>query len=545
MPESSRVVADPASRLGAIDRSFDLLVIGGGVTGCGIAREATMRGLSVVLIEKDDFASGTSSRSSRLVHGGVRYLEHGHLKLVFEASAERRRLLRLAPHLVRPLRFTWPVYRGARMPRWKLLAGLTLYDALALFRNVGRHRRLSALEVTGLQPTLKTDGLVGGATYYDAATDDCRLTLAVALDARDRGATLVNHARVTSLTIENGRTTGADVSDDLTGTTARIRARVVVNATGPWSDEVRALEDVQAQKKVQGSKGVHICVDRSRLDNHDALTLLSPDDGRVMFVLPAGELTIIGTTDTFTDVSPDAIRASEGDVRYLLDAANWFFPAAKLTAGDVVAAWAGIRPLAAATAAGSSVSASREHAITVTPTGVVTITGGKLTTFRVMAAETVEVALKQLHRDAPPSRSEGAPIAWDLSATVDGVVGDAQSASGDAELAAHLVASYGSRWRDVWASIRDEPGGTERVAANAPVRMGELRYSCRSEMACGLADLLIRRTRLAYQLRDHGQSIAEAVARYVAPTLGWPAQDVAAHVACYRAEVDRIFSIDR
>jgi glycerol-3-phosphate dehydrogenase len=200
----SALVSDPArlSPLGA--RHFDLLVIGGGITGSGIVREAAMRGLSAALVEKEDFASGTSSRSSRLVHGGVRYLEHGHLRLVFESSAERRRLLRLVPHLVHPLRFTWPVYGGARIPRWKLLAGLTIYDALALFRNVARHHRLSATAVAELQPMLRSDGLRGGATYYDAATDDSRLTLAVALDARARGATIVNHASVTRLIIENG-----------------------------------------------------------------------------------------------------------------------------------------------------------------------------------------------------------------------------------------------------------------------------------------------------------------------------------------------------
>jgi glycerol-3-phosphate dehydrogenase len=431
------------------------------------------------------------------------------------------------------------------MPRWKLLAGLTLYDALALFRNVGRHRRLSALEVAELQPTLRTDGLLGGATYYDASTDDSRLTLAVALDARDRGATLINHARVTQLIVERGRAVGAQICDELTGTTTTVRASVMVNSTGPWSDDVRALEGAVTQKKVQGSKGVHVCVDRSRLGNHDALTLLSPDDGRVMFVLPAGELTIIGTTDTFTDVSPDAIRASEGDIHYLLDAANWFFPAAKLIPGDVIAAWAGIRPLAAAATGGDSVSASREHAITVTPAGVVTITGGKLTTFRVMAAQTVDVALLQLRREAPPSGSEDAPIAWDVSASLDRVVGEARAASGDAALGAHLVASYGCRWHEAWASIRSEPGGAERLAPSTPARMGELRYSCRRELACGVGDLLIRRTRLAYQLQDHGQSIADRVARYVAPTLGWPEENVGAEVARYRTEVDRIFSIDR
>src|SRR3954465_2147078 len=201
-------MTDRPSRLASIDDApFDLVVVGGGVTGCGIAREAVLRGLRVALLERSDFASGTSSRSSRLIHGGVRYLEHGHLKLVFEASAERRHLLRLAPHLVQPLEFTWPVYRGARVPRWKLAAGLTLYDLLAFFRNVGRHRRLSADAVRRAQPTLRRDGLVGGATYFDACTNDARLTLALALDAEERGATILNYASAVAFSKRNGLVT--------------------------------------------------------------------------------------------------------------------------------------------------------------------------------------------------------------------------------------------------------------------------------------------------------------------------------------------------
>src|SRR5689334_13435566 len=221
---------------------FDLLVVGGGITGCGIARDARLRGLNVALVEKDDFASGTSSRSSRLIHGGLRYLEHGFLHLVFEASGERRRLLRLAPHLVRPLEFLWPVYAGARVPQWKLSAGLTLYDALALFRNVGTHRRLSVRQIMKREPELRKAGLLGGARYFDAATDDTRLTLANAIGARDAGAVVANHAGVIELLFEGEQATGARVCDALTGVSIDVHARVIVNATGPWSDELRRLE---------------------------------------------------------------------------------------------------------------------------------------------------------------------------------------------------------------------------------------------------------------------------------------------------------------
>lgn len=390
---------------------FDMIVIGGGITGCGIARDAALRGLHVVLLEMNDFASGTSSRSSRLVHGGVRYLEHGYLHLVFEASAERRRLLRLAPHLVRPLKFTWPVYRGARVPLWKLIAGLALYDLLALFRNVGRHRLLSAGWMKRDQPNVRAEDLVGGATYYDAATDDARLTLAVALDARSHGAVLLNHTRVERLVIDHGLARGVEARDVLTDEVRSFRAPMIVNATGPWSDRIRGLEGAAGPTAVHGSKGVHIAVPRGRIGNRGAFTLLHPDDGRVMFVLPGETHAIIGTTDTFTSASPDAIRASEADVAYLLAATNHFFPRAMLQRDDVVSAWAGVRPLAASDTNDPG-SASREHTIAVTPAGVVTITGGKLTTFRVMAEQAVDRALRSANLPFRRSRTATTPIDW-------------------------------------------------------------------------------------------------------------------------------------
>lgn len=525
------------------DREFDLIVVGGGITGCGIAWEATLRGLRVALVELNDFASGTSSRSSRLIHGGVRYLEHGHLRLVFEASAERRRLLSLAPHLVQPLRFTWPVYAGARVPLWKLTAGLLLYDLLALFRNVGRHRRLGVPATRAAQPGLKVGGLRGSATYYDAATDDSRLTLAVALDARARGAVTLNHTRATGLVMAGGRATGIDIRDELTGQTASLTAAMIVNATGPWSDEFRLLEDAAGKAKVQGSKGVHIAVPGDRVGNCGALTLLSPTDGRVMFVLPAGAQTIVGTTDTFTSAPPGEIRANQADVDYLIAAANEFFPEARLTGSDVIAAWAGIRPLAAS-ATGDSVAASREHVVSVTPAGVVTITGGKLTTFRVMAAETVDRALDSVARSAPPSFSDRTPLAWDLSQRLADVLRRANEATGDEALAAHLVASYGSAWPVVWSAMESATDGTARIEPGSQYRYGELRHACESELARTLGDLLIRRSRIAFETRDHGRAAARRVAPYVAPFLGWNAAETAAQIERYDREAAAMFTID-
>jgi glycerol-3-phosphate dehydrogenase len=521
--------SDRAHRLAALaSRRFDLLVVGGGITGCGIARDAALRGLSVALVEKDDFASGTSSRSSRLVHGGVRYLEHGHLHLVFESSAERRRLLELAPHLVRPLAFTWPVYDGDRIPRWKLGAGLMLYDALALFRNVGRHERLSVKAVHEREPMLATDGLRGGAGYYDASTNDARLTLANALAASEAGAVVVNHARAEERIAENGRVVGMRVRDALHDAPAvEVRAGVVVNATGPWSGDIR------------GSKGAHIAVPRDRVGNNEALTLLAPTDGRVFFVLPGDSHAIIGTTETLAPASPDEVRASNEEVRYLIDGANHFFPRAALTPNDVVAGWAGIRPLVPA--AGSVGSASREHAITVEPDGVVTITGGKLTTYRLMAAEVVDAALRQLGRRSGGGSSARTPLPGGDIDSMDALLSTIARETNDVQLATHL-ASYGSRWRQVWAECAHD--GARRAVDDLPYTFGELRHGVRAELALTIADLLMRRTQLAFQTRDHGASVAEAVARELAPLLGWDADEQRRAVDDYAREARRVFTID-
>ena len=498
---SYQAMHDRPSRLARLSsETFDVLVIGGGITGAGIARDAALRGLSVALVDKGDFASGTSSRSSRLIHGGVRYLEHGYLHLVFESSAERRRLLRLAPHLVRPLPFTWPVYRGQRLPLWKLGAGLMLYDVLALFRNVARHRRLDAAGALAQEPTLNPSQLKGAVRYFDAATDDARLTLANVLDAEELGATAVNHAAFTGTAHVNGIHV-AKIQDALTGAVIEARARSLVNASGPWSNAVSELPGVSpggspartARARVRGSKGSHIAVSRARIGNRDAVTLLHPRDGRVMFTLPAGSHTIIGTTDTFTDASPDDVRASEADVGYLLEAANLFFPDARLKREDVIAAWAGIRPLMATS--GSSVAASREHAIATSASGAVTITGGKLTTYRVMARQVVDVLEGVLARARRRSRTHERPL----------------------------------------PERTPDPDGVE-IEAGLPYRMSQVTSAVEREHAATLGDILIRRMHLAFETRDNGR----AAARKVASFLGWGA----AELERYDAEVERIFAID-
>jgi glycerol-3-phosphate dehydrogenase len=487
---------------------FDLLVIGGGITGCGAARDAAMRGLKVALFERDDFASGTSGRSSRLIHGGIRYLEQGQLHLVHESIRERQTLLRIAPHLVKPLAFTWPIYRGARVGKVKLSAGLLVYQLMAAGRS-RRHLTLNAAETVAREPCLKGPGLTGGAVYYDACTDDALLTVANALAARENGASIVSHTRVIDLVRERGKAVGAVVKPQYGGEAYEVRARVIVNATGVWENSFST--DERARRR-RGSKGVHISVARERVGNRDAVTLISPVDGRVMFCLPAGPQSIIGTTDTWTNESPETIHASFDDVDYLLRSANAYFPRAQLTRDDVVSAWAGIRPLAIAATTNPSV-VSREHSILADRLGVINVTGGKLTTYRSMAAEIVDLVQRSLGQ----KRQRAATDRTELPG---------------ADRAKQIARLQGE----------DESHSTPLVEA-LPYTGAHLVYGARVEMAQTLSDLLIRRTHLAFETRDHGLSIARRAAEIVAPLLGWDDRTKSTRVREYEQDVERMFAI--
>jgi glycerol-3-phosphate dehydrogenase len=375
---------------------FDVLVIGGGITGAGVARDAAIRGMRVAIVDKGDWASGTSSKSSRLVHGGIRYLEHGEIALVRESVREREILLRIAPGLVRPLEFTWPIYRGARLPKWKLRLGLTVYDMLAGKARGRRHHSLDRNGVMALEPGLRDEKLVGGMSYFDAETDDAGLTRANVKSAVSHGAVAVSFAKVESITASAGKGDGALVRDMIDGGSARVAARVIVSATGPW--------------QAKGTKGSHIVVPRLRVGNQAAVTMISPDDGRVMFTLPSGDDTVIGTTDLRTDETPDNVTASEPEIAYMLRAVNFYFPGAKLTPDNVTGTWAGIRPLAEAPPGTSPSSISREHRISRDKKGMLVITGGKLTTYRSMAAEIVDHVESQLGRTHQACRTDSEPL---------------------------------------------------------------------------------------------------------------------------------------
>ncbi len=547
MQERSRRFA----RLG--ETEFDLLVIGGGVTGAGIARDAALRGLTVALVEKADLANGTSSASSKLIHGGLRYLEQGELGLVFEGTRERALLMRLAPHLARPLPFLFPVYKSSRVGMFMVAIGMWAYDLLAMFRNYRRHEMLSRARTLRAEPELQGKGLNGAARYYDCMTNDARLTLETALDAEDHRALVVTYAQVLELLGDGHRTTGARVrdlldpralADDPEGAaTVEVRARVTVVAAGPWSDEL--LGRAVGRRLLRPTKGVHIVLDRARLPVDHAVVLTGPRDGRVMFAIPWGARTIVGTTDTDEPEGADALEASRADVDYLLEAVNAYFPRLQATVGDVVSTWAGLRPLMSDEQSAHASDVSREHEILNLDPGLLAIVGGKLTTYRLMAEQVVDRALRKLgtRRALDPCRTKDLPLpgAADPVALRDLGAYAASLAAEHAlepDVAEHLATTYGVRARDVLAAGKQAGVRPGRLVDDLPYLVDEVVYAARFELARRLDDVLRRRTLIFLQARDQGLGCCEEAARVMGDVLGWDAERVALEVRRYRARVE-------
>ncbi len=510
-------------------RGFDLLVIGGGITGAGIAREAALRGLSTALVDAGDFGEGTSSRSSRLIHGGLRYLEQGRIRLVREALRERRILLRLAPHLVRPLPFLFPVFQGDRVPRWKLSLGLALYDLLAAGGNVRRHRTLGKRAVLQAEPLIRELGLTGGVVYFDAQCDDARLVVATVRAATAAGARAANYVRVTGLIPTVAGVRGAYIKDRFSGEEGEVRARLVVNATGPWADELRRLEDPLAQPLLRPTKGIHVVVPRTRVGNRHGVIFTSPVDGRVMFVLPWGEWTYIGTTDTDTTEAPEALTVEEADVVYLLRSANALFPSARLDPSDVVASWAGLRPLLAADPHAPASAVSREHRIVRGSRGVFTIVGGKLTTWRAMAAEMTDQLVRALghYRKASRKPSETVPLPGGETGVFDGFRAGGVELGLAEDTVDHLLSHFGAETPAIYNLCRERPVLMERLHPEHPAIGAEVIFAAAREFAMTVDDVLARRLHLTTETRDHGSA---AVARINA-LLGFPRRDASRNPA--------------
>jgi glycerol-3-phosphate dehydrogenase len=541
---------------------FDVLVVGGGVTGAGVALDAAARGLRTALVERADFASGTSSKSSKLVHGGLRYLQQREFGLVHESLSERHRLLRNAPHLVTPLAFLIPLFGKGGVLDKSLVRGfavaLTLYDVSGGWKIGRRHKRVDAAEVSAHLPTLRTDRLVSGFLYYDARTDDARLTLAVVRTAvLDHGAAAANYAPVVAINRDAaGNVSGATVrpsdpvSDEL-DEPVNVHARVVVNATGVWGDELRALDDATAVPTLRPAKGIHLTVSQSKLPCDIAAVIPVRGDSRSIFVVPWGDQAYLGTTDTDYEGSLDDPQVDEADVRYVLDAVNAVVTE-PITPDDVTGTWAGLRPLL--TSAGHrrppsarTADLSRRHRVVTSPSGLVSITGGKLTTYRRMAEDTVDEVVHVLGASAPSAtaggriRSRGrrpSPTARMRLRGADGAAelrGQARTAEPDlgVDEATYtaLVDRYGGEARAVLALAERRPDLRGPLAEGVPCLRAEVVYAARYEMARCTADELARRTRTLIRDATGACAAARPAAELLAAELGWDAQRVEAEVA--------------
>ncbi len=518
------------------DEEFDVLVIGGGVTGCGVALDAASRGLKTALVEKEDFASGTSSKSSKMVHGGLRYLQQREFRLVYENLAERQHLLDNAPHLVSPLPFLIPLFGRdgvvSKTVARSYSSALWLYDLTGGWRIGHRHREVTKDDALDHLPTLNTDHLVAGFLYYDARADDARLTLTLARTAAiEYGAAMANYTPVVGLTTVGGTTRGARVQPDPgdPDSAFEIRARVVVNATGVWADAIRALDEGAHPQSIRPAKGIHVTVPASRLPSDIAAVIPVPKDKRSIFVVPwpGTDLVYLGTTDTGYTGPLDDPSATPEDVDYLLDAAN-NITTSRLTRADVVGVWAGLRPLLAPT--GSHVSErtadlSRRHTVSTSREGVVTVTGGKLTTYRKMAQDTVDVVVGELGESPRRRRcvTKHLPLIGATTKTRDPVT--------MAEPHARLLARYGTEASQVLALAEGHPELLQPAVEGLPYTRAELLYAAREEMAQTLDDVLARRTRAMIQRAQETINAAPAAATLIASDMGWTPAEAAEQAA--------------
>ncbi len=533
--------------------TFDLLVIGGGINGAGIARDAAMRGLAVALVEQGDFASGTSSKSSKLIHGGLRYLENYEFALVLEASRERDRLRRhLAPHLVEPMPFVFPVFRGDPVGRARLTAGLWVYDGLSAFRNIARHRSWGRRTTLHHEPRLRADGLRGALHYYDCWTDDARLTLETLLAAVTAGAVACNYVGVVELLRDGPRLCGARVEDRLHGGTFTINARHVVNATGPWLDRVRRLDEPAAPPMLRLTKGVHIIVSRARVGNANAIVLRAPRDGRVMFAIPWEDQVLVGTTDTDYEGDPGAVAADGADVRYLLEAVNQYFPDAALAERDVIGTYAGLRPLVKPSEASRPSDTSREEAMFESPSGLLSLGGGKLTTYRRVSERVVDRIVERVRGEHPerrfePCRTDVVPLPGAAVPVADrgGFRGFAKRvratlpAGVDDALARHFLRRYGIKALELLAEASADCEAARRLVPTLSYRRGEVTHAAAAEMASTLDDVLRRRVPISFRTADGGLAASEEVATMIGAVLGWTLEETTQAYAHYRAGVER------
>lgn len=534
---------------------FDVMIIGGGITGAGLALDAAARSLRTGLVEKRDFGSGTSSRSTKLIHGGLRYLEHFEFALVREGLEERSILARTAPHLVEPFPFLIPIYKDRKRNYsrpFQIRLGLIFYDLLAGKRGYGKHRRLDLAKTLELAPQLDPDGLEGSLVYYDGITDDSRLVIEVMKSAHGLGASPANYVKATGLLRDNkGKVTGVRLHDQLTGDEWETHSSIVISATGIWTDELRKPAaqvdgDPEDQKRVRPSKGVHIVFSSDRLDVKSACLIPARNAHRFYFVVPWEDRVVVGTTDTDYRGDWDSPRAEANEVSEILNAIRSYFPAAKLEMADVISSFAGLRPLVSD---GSSASkdVSRKEEIFQGRDGLISLAGGKLTTYRRMAERAIDLAIRKLN---PASHT---PTRSDVITVGGGAIDRDELDASAVELARiehlppatarHLITAYGSDYRTVVDLARDTPGEELRedlvrpLVSTLPHMAIEVLYAIRHEMAMTLADVLARRMRLAILAGKEVLDCGSVVADLMAKELGWSDSEKARQLEAFINEV--------
>jgi len=506
--------------------AWDIAVIGGGATGMGIAVDAASRGYSVVLLEQSDFGKGTSSRSTKLVHGGVRYLQQGNISLVMEALKERGILLQNAPHLVRNLPFVVPNYQWWEAPFYGV--GLKAYDLLAGKYGFGRSRLLSRGEVLERIPTLEQEGLRGGVLYYDGQFDDSRLLIHLAMTASDHGACLINYAPVTRVRKDaEGLICGVEFRDEERGEEHAVAARCVINATGPFADRLRLQDDPAAERLIAPSQGVHLVLDRSFLPGDTAIMVPHTRDGRVMFAIPWHGHAVVGTTDTPIAEATLEPTPLDGEIEFILETASAYL-ARPPQRGDVLSAFTGIRPLVDARSGSSTASLSRDHTLSISKSGLLSIVGGKWTTYRKMAEDCVDHALLLGHLEERPCRTATLPIhGAQLETNRNGP-----------------FSVYGSDAGSIERIIREQPSLAGPLDSMLPVCGAQVIWAVRAEMARSVEDVLARRTRALFLNARSAQAMAPAVARFMARELNrdsaWEQRQLAAF-----DEVARAFTVDK
>jgi glycerol-3-phosphate dehydrogenase len=526
-----------------LDGTFDLIVVGAGINGAGLARDAAMRGLRVLLIDKSDIGSGTTAGSTRLIHGGLRYLEHGELGLVRESLRERETLLRIAPHLIQPLPLLVPIYRGARRGSFKIRLGMIAYDLLSYDKSLPRHRMLSANEALQLAPGLQSEGLTNAALFHDTqAAFAERVAVENAISARAFGAQVVTHARVNQILVEDGSVRGVEFTDLLEGKQRKAFGSILVNAAGPWADEVLSSSRSTLNRRlIGGTKGSHLVVARFPRSPQTAMYAEAKTDGRPFFIIPWDGKFLIGTTDKRFDADLDRVEIDDDEVDYLLSEANSVLPSAELSRGSVLYSYSAVRPLPFAERTNEA-AITRRHFVHEDFGGIkalISIAGGKLTTYRSLAEETVDLVFKKLNRTSPRSATATTPLPGADTDDFDSFAAAFKAASElPHPISERLLHLYGVRAVDVARLAHEDPRLATTLCEETGSILAQVVYAFRHEHAETLQDCLLRRTMVGLNSQV-GLNAIERAARTAQEHLGWDDERVSREIAHYRGYVER------